>query len=134
MECCVLLADNHAAYAANSGDKIARGVLERTFRREEVGHEDGSTGSLFHNPKVIGKRKRLASPASPPPRGLNPRLVGGDVRVSDPDANDSVPFLPIRGRWQQRSPYAYRTQQLYDPDHVKDPGGAADGGGQSVPM
>ena len=50
----ILFTDDDLADAAVAGDKIARRLLKGAFRREEVGHEDGSTGSLFHDPKAIG--------------------------------------------------------------------------------
>jgi len=52
----VLLADDDPADTARACDEITRRLLEGALRRKEVGHEHGSTGSLFHNPKAIGKR------------------------------------------------------------------------------
>jgi hypothetical protein len=50
----ILFADDDVANTAGVSDEVARSLLEGSLRREEVGHEDGSTGSLFHDAKAIG--------------------------------------------------------------------------------
>lgn len=50
----ILFADDDVANTAGAGDEVARSLLERSLRCEEVGHEDGSAGSLFHDAKAIG--------------------------------------------------------------------------------
>ena len=50
----VLFADDDPANAAHTGNEVARSFLKRPFRRKEVGHEDRSAGSLFHDPKATG--------------------------------------------------------------------------------
>ena len=57
MEPGVLLGDHNPADTASTGHEVARSFLERPFRSKEVGYEHGSTGSLFHKPKAIGKGK-----------------------------------------------------------------------------
>jgi len=51
----VLVGHGHSAPAADTGCEITRSLLIRTLRYEEVGHEDGPAGSLFHGAKAIRK-------------------------------------------------------------------------------
>lgn len=54
MEAGILLENRDVTDAADSGDEIAGGVLERPVGHGEVRDEDGSAGSLLHRRKAIG--------------------------------------------------------------------------------
>ena len=55
MESGVLLADSDATHTAGPCNEIPRRILERPIGCKEIGHEDGSSGSLFHDVQAIGK-------------------------------------------------------------------------------